>query len=283
MFYLQFNIIIIPKMGYMIRTALFSSDILHIEFIECDLFMCVGSTLYILNMKGLIREDVSLPSNEVREIFKFKDVVFLQIEKHGYYYFKIDSPMLTKARWGIEKMHVNSNAIFSHGCVIFFLDSSTLQPNHIVTMPSKIIDFAEVGSDIYVLVETHLCMIQNWKLNRENVLIKSIEFLSHLKFVSVVSNGLDLLVLENSYEMVVYGKEVLRPIKKKSNYQGFKVFGTLFILLLSDSVELYCSVTHKMLTKLCFTPKAIAYDSYRRRLWLHSDFLYEIDVSKITI
>lgn len=283
MFYLQLSIIIIPKMDCMIRTALFSSDILHIEFIECDLFICVGSTLYILNMKGLIREDVSLPSNEVKEIFKFKDVVFLQIEKYGYYYFKIDNPMLMKVGWKIEKMHVNSNVIFSYGCVVSFLDSSTFQPSHIVTMPSKIIDFAEVGSDIYVLVETHLCMVQNWKLNRGNVLIKPIEFLSHLKFISITSNGLDLLILENSYEVIVYGKEVLRPIKKKSNYQGFKVFGTLFILLLSDSMELYCSGTHKMLTKLCFTPKAVTYDSYRRRLWLYSDFLYEIDISKITI
>ncbi|WEL38511.1 putative damage-specific DNA binding protein 1 [Encephalitozoon hellem] len=267
----------------MIRSALFSGDILHMEFIECDLFMCVKDTLYILNMKGLIREDVILPSNGVKEILKFKDVVFLQIERYGYYYFKIGSPVLTKMEWRIEKMHVNANVIFSHKCTMSFLDSSTFQPRHIVTMPGKIIDFAEVGTDIYVLVDAHLCLIQGWRQNRGSVPIKFIEFLSHLKFISVTPGVLDLLILESNHEMVVYGKEVLKSIKKTSGYQGYRVFGALFILLLSDSIELYCLNTYKMFIRLYFTPRAITYDSCRGRLWVYSDSLYEIDISKLII
>ncbi|ADM11448.2 uncharacterized protein Eint_041610 [Encephalitozoon intestinalis ATCC 50506] len=267
----------------MIRKASFNGGILHMEFSESDLLMCIGNTLHILNMNGLIREDVLLPSNEVKEILKFKDIVFLEIETYGHYYFKIDNPILVKIECRIEKIHVGNNVIFSHGCGISFLDIQTFQPWHIVTMPSKIVDFAEVGSDIYVLVEDHLCLVQYLARNRKEVSIKSIGFLSHLKFVSATSNKLDLLILESNYELILYRGETLKSIRKGKNYRGFKIFNTILIFLLSDGIEMYSLNSHRTLVKLYFPPKAIAYDSHRKILWLYSDFLYEVDVSKLAI
>ncbi|UYI27547.1 putative WD40 domain-containing protein [Encephalitozoon cuniculi] len=266
----------------MIRKALFNGNILHMELIECDLFMCIGNTLHILNMNGLIREDVSLPSDGVKEIFKHKGIVFLRIDEDEYYYFRLDSPILMRIGWDIEKMHANNNAIFSCGCSISSIDLPVVRPRHIVTMPGNIIDFAEVGPDIYVLLEAHLCLIQNWHQNREGVLIRPVEFLSHLKFVSMASNGSDFIILESNHEVVVYGGRALGSIRKSEDWQGLKVFSTILVFLLSDSIELYCPNTCKMLARLNFTPKAITYDSYRKRMWLYSDVLYEIDTSKLT-
>lgn len=263
----------------MIRKAIFSSTISYMQFADCCLFMCIGQRLYILNMDGVEIEDVDLPSGQVRELFKHKDMVFLFIEGHGYYHFRLNDSRVTQLEWKAEKMRAGSNVLFSCGGTLSLLDLPTSRPEHIVTVPENIVDFAEVGPDIYILLPSHLCLVHGWARPSSRTSIRPIEFLSNLGFISMSSSASGFLALENSHTVVIYKKGAARSAGKALDCRGYKLFDDFLVIQQPASMELYSLDCCKMLMKLDFRSKAIAYDSRRKMLWVYSDSLYEIDVS----
>lgn len=263
-----------------IRKASFSGKVEYLKCIGDELFIVSGGMMHILNMYGVIVEDVKLPPGTLMDVFRSGDLIFVRMKRSGCYYFKLGDVSVSRIGLDARVMKAYENVLFLDGNSMFVLEVPSLINKLLMTMPSEVVDFVEVASKIYVLFKTHLCFIQKPLYHEDRVLLEHVECLSHLTFTCIKSNGNDFLVLEAPEELVVYGMDAsFWLLRKSSGYHGYEV-SDQFLIMLSDSIEMYRLDDGVRFAKLCVRTSVLSHDACRRRLWIYSKSLYEVDVTK---
>lgn len=257
-----------------VRRAVFSGAVGFIKSIGHNLFVASGSTMHILNMQGAIVEDAEIPPGVLRDVFRLGDFVLLSMDC-GHHFLRLGESAVHRLELPVCVMKGGASVLFATGNMLSILDAPGLS-RCLATVPEDILDFAELRDGVYILLEAHVVCIN--PLDGKDAVPRPVEFLSHLEFVSMDSDGNETLVLESVGELLVCRQTSFWAVKKPQGYRRHRVAGELLIVL-SDEVELYVLASGQRHARFRVSADLVSYDAHRMRLWMYSGCLYEVDVA----